>query len=67
MDQLFGTSYGDGSGDISHYLTDEVIDKLNHNRNVMLKIREVVYKRQNDEITDAQMDEEGARLRKEYV
>lgn len=41
MDQLFGASYGDGRGDISHYLTDEV--------------------------TEAQMDEEVARLRKEYV
>lgn len=58
MDQLFGTSYGDGSGDISHYLTDEVIDKLNHNRNVMLRIRDVVYRRQNEEITDVQLDEE---------
>lgn len=67
MDQLFGTSYGDGSGDISHYLTDEVIDKLNHNRNVMLRIRDVVYRRQNGEITDVQLDEEVARLREEYV
>lgn len=67
MDQLFGTSYGDGSDDISHYLTDEVIDKLNHNRNVMLRIRDVVYRRQNGEITDVQLDEEVARLREEYV
>ncbi len=46
LDMLFDTNYGDKSGDISHYLTDEKIDALNHNNGIMKEMLEVV-KREN--------------------
>lgn len=67
MDQLFGTSYGDRSGDISHYVTDEVIDKVNHNQNVMSKMHNALCRKINGEITESQMNEEIAKLREEYI
>lgn len=67
MDELFGTSYGDKSGDITHYVTDEVVNDLNHNRNIMGKIKDVIDKCRNGEITENEMDEEISRLREQYV
>ena len=37
LDTLFDTSYGDKSGDITHYLTDERMAALNHNQEIMRK------------------------------
>lgn len=67
MDQLFGTSYGDRSGDISHYVSDEVIDKVKHNQNVMSKMQDVVCRKINGEMIDDQMYAEIEKLREEYV
>lgn len=66
MDELFGTSYGDKSGDLSHYLTDDVIDRLNHNRDVLKKMKFVIDDKRNGEITEEQLDEELERLSQEY-
>ena len=67
MDELFGTSYGDKSGDITHYATDEVVTDLNHNKNIMGKIKDVIDKCRNGEITENEMDEEISRLCEQYV
>ena len=67
MDELFGTSYGDKSGDLSHYLTDEVVDRLNHNRNVMNKMQKIIEKRKNGEITEEEMDAEISKIHEEYI
>lgn len=67
MDELFGTSYGDKSGELSHYLTDEVVDRLNHNRNVMNKMQKIIEKRKNGEITEEEMDAEISKIHEEYI
>lgn len=66
MDELFGTSYGDKSGNLSHYLTDDIIDRLNHNRDVMGKMQKIIDKKRSGEITEKQMDEKLERLGQEY-
>ena len=67
MDELFGTAYGDKSGDLSHYLTDEIVDRLNHNRNVMNKMQKIIEKRKNGEITEEEMDAEISKAHEEYI
>lgn len=67
MDELFGTAYGDKSGDLSHYLTDEIVDRLNHNRNVMNKMQKIIEKRENGEITEEEMDAEISKIHEEYI
>ena len=67
MDELFGTSYGDKSGELSHYLTDEVVDRLNHNRNVMNKMQKIIEKKENGEITEEEMDAEISKAHEEYI
>lgn len=67
MDELFGTSYGDKSGELSHYLTDEVVDRLNHNRNVMNKMQKIIEKKENGEITEEEMDAEISKIHEEYI
>lgn len=67
MDTLFGTSYGDGSGDITHYVTDDIVADLKHNRNILEKIKDVVDRCQGGEITEAEMDKEISILHEQYV
>jgi hypothetical protein len=35
LDILFDTDYGDKSGDITHYLTDERLNVIKHNQMIM--------------------------------
>jgi hypothetical protein len=67
MDELFNTSYGDCSGDITHYLTNDVIENLNHNRDVMQEMKSIIEKYKNDEITESEMDTEIAILHEQYI
>lgn len=67
MDTLFGTSYGDGSGDITHYVTDEIVADLNHNRNILNKMKNVIDRCRSGEITEVEMDEEISILHEQYV
>lgn len=67
MDELFETSYGDKSGDLSHYLTDDITNRLNHNRDVMGKMQKIIDKKRSGEITEKQMDEELRKAHEEYV
>ena len=60
-------SYGDGSGDLTHYVTDKVVNDLNHNRNILGKMKDVVYKYRYGEITESEMDMEIKRLHEQYV
>ena len=55
------------SGELSHYLTDEVVDRLNHNRNVMNKMQKIIEKRKNGEITEEEMDAEISKIHEEYI
>jgi len=56
LDMLFDTNYGDKSGDISHYLTDEKINELNHNNRIMKEMLEVVKREKSGLITEDERD-----------
>lgn len=56
LDMLFNTNYGDKSSDISHYLTDEKIDALNHNNRIMKEMLEVVKREKSGLITKEESD-----------
>lgn len=45
LDELFGTDYGDKSGDITHYLTDERIEALNHNQMICKKCTMLLFRK----------------------
>ena len=47
-------------------LLNKDIGDLNHNYNIILRIQQVV-NRKNEKITDAQMDEEVTKLREKYM
>lgn len=67
MDELFGTNYGDKSGDITHYLTDERIEALNHNQGVLQKMHEVVIQEKEGIISSNESSELIKKLREQYV
>lgn len=67
LDTLFDTNYGDKSGDITHYLTDERIEALNHNRMIMQKMRDVIFQEKDGIIDEKQRSELIHKLHEQYV
>lgn len=67
LDTLFDTNFGDKSGDITHYLTDERIEALNHNQGIMEKMHDVITQKINGTIDENQMDEMINDLHNQYV
>lgn len=67
LDELFGTNYGDKSGDITHYLTDERIEALNHNQEILQKMHEVVIQEKEGIISSNESSELIKNLREQYV
>lgn len=66
LDTLFDTDYGDKSGDITHYLTDEHVNTIKHNQMIMSKMYDVVRDKINGKITENEMDEKISELHKQY-
>lgn len=67
LDTLFDTNYGDKSGDITHYLTNERIEALNHNQEIMEKMHTVIIQKRNGIIDEKEMDEKINELHNQYV
>ena len=67
LDELFGTNYGDKSGDITHYLTDERIEALNHNQMILQKIHGVIVQEKEGIINNDESSDLIKQLRKQYV
>ena len=67
LDELFGTNYGDKSGDITHYLTDERIEALNHNQMILQKMHEVIVQEKEGIIDNDESSDLIKQLREQYV
>lgn len=66
LDTLFDTNYGDKSGDITHYLTDERLNVIKHNQMIMSKMYDAIQDKINGKITENEMDEKISELHKQY-
>ena len=67
LDELFGTNYGDKSGDITHYLTDERIEALNHNQMILQKMHDVIVQEKDGIISSDESSDLIKQLREQYV
>lgn len=67
LDTLFGKSYGDGSGDPDHYVTDEVINRMTHNNEIRIKMREAIEKKRKGELSDNEFNMEIDRLHNQFI
>lgn len=67
LDTLFDTNYGDKSGDITHYLTDERLNVIRHNQMIMNKMYGVIQDKIDGKITENEMDEKITGLHKQYI
>lgn len=67
LDELFDTDYGDKSGDITHYLTDERIEALNHNQMILQKMHEVIVQEKEGIICSDESSDLIKQLREQYV
>jgi hypothetical protein len=67
LDNLFDTNYGDKSGDINHYLTDERIEALTHNRMILSKMHDVVLSEKEGDISEEESEDIIKKLHEQYV
>lgn len=67
LDELFGTNYGDKSGDITHYLTDERIEALNHNQTILQKMHEIIVQEKEGTISGDESSNLIKELHEQYV
>lgn len=67
LDELFGADYGDKSGDITHYLTDERIEAINHNQMIMQKMHDVIEQERDGIISKEESSNLLKELRGQYV
>lgn len=67
LDTLFDENYGDGSGDITHYLTDERMERIEHNNKIMDKMYEVVEMKISGSITEDEMGVMIHELHEQYI
>jgi hypothetical protein len=67
LDTLFDTNYGDKSGDINDYLTDERVEALSHNMNILAKMYDVLLKEKEGTVNKEESDNIIHKLHEQYV